>query len=283
MNTRGLLDQLLKSGQDLLQQKAGGKSTGHAGGQSGGNLGSLLSGAGGGALAAGALGLLLGNKSARKLGGKALTYGGLAALGVLAYKAYGNWQAQQASATGAEPRTLDRLPAPQAEQHSQAILKALVAAAKADGHVDARERQLIEEELAKLTQDAELRRWLDAELNKPLVKTLVGMNMPAVAVTDQNNMCSLVKFYKNSMGAGIKPICGADLWLSNKDPENPVSRISLLAMNAVGYRNLTELISRGFIEGQRNGQVIMDGPLNQVVLGNQVQAPQVAEGAGHGS
>ncbi|OWJ96661.1 hypothetical protein B6S59_06115 [Pseudomonas sp. A46] len=168
MNTRGLLDQLLKSGQDLLQQKAGGKSTGHAGGQSGGNLGSLLSGAGGGALAAGALGLLLGNKSARKLGGKALTYGGLAALGVLAYKAYGNWQAQQASATGAEPRTLDRLPAPQAEQHSQAILKALVAAAKADGHVDARERQLIEEELAKLTQDAELRRWLDAELNKPL-------------------------------------------------------------------------------------------------------------------
>ncbi|MHC5349630.1 tellurite resistance TerB family protein [Metapseudomonas furukawaii] len=168
MNTRGLLDQLLKSGQDLLQQKAGGKSTGHAVGQSGGNLGSLHSGAGGGAVAAGALGLLLGNKSARKLGGKALTYGGLAALGVLAYKAYGNWQAQQASATGAEPRTLDRLPAPQAEQHSQAILKALVAAAKADGHVDARERQLIEEELAKLTQDAELRRWLDAELNKPL-------------------------------------------------------------------------------------------------------------------
>ncbi|BAN50323.1 tellurite resistance TerB family protein [Metapseudomonas resinovorans] len=166
MNTRGLLDQLLKSGQDLLQQKAGGNS---GGGKSGnGNLGSLLTGAGGGALAAGALGLLLGNKSARKLGGKALTYGGLAALGVLAYKAYGNWQAQQASAPNGEPQTLDRLPAPQAELHSQAILKALVAAAKADGHVDARERQLIEEELAKLTQDAELRGWLDAELNKPL-------------------------------------------------------------------------------------------------------------------
>jgi uncharacterized membrane protein YebE (DUF533 family) len=164
MNTRGLLDQLLKSGQDLLQQK-----TGKPGGNSGsGNLGSLLTGAGGGALAAGALGLLLGNKSARKMGGKALPYGGLAALGVLAYKAYGNWQAQQAAAPQGEPQTLDRLPAPQAELHSQAILKALVAAAKADGHVDARERQLIEEELAKLTQDAELRRWLDAELNKPL-------------------------------------------------------------------------------------------------------------------
>ena len=93
---------------------------------------------------------------------------------------------------------------------------------------------------------------------KPLVKALTGMNMPAVAVTDQNNMCSLVKFYKNAMGAGIKPICGADLWLSNKDPDGPLSRISLLVMNAKGYRNLTELISRGFIEGQRNGMIIIE-------------------------
>jgi len=177
MNTRGLLDQLLKSGQDLLQQKSGGASAGGLGGLlggaakggQGGDLGALLKGAGGGALAAGALGLLLGNKSARKMGGKALTYGGLAALGVMAYKAYGNWQAQQASAPQAEPQTLDRLPAPQAELHSQAILKALVGAAKADGHVDARERQLIEGELVKLTQnDAELQHWLHAELNKPL-------------------------------------------------------------------------------------------------------------------
>ncbi|MBU0902747.1 MAG: tellurite resistance TerB family protein [Gammaproteobacteria bacterium] len=184
MITRGLLDQLLKSGQDLMQQKSAGSSVGGSagglggalggllggggkGGQ-GGDLGTLLKGAGGGALAAGALGLLLGNKSARKMGGKALTYGGLAALGVVAYKAYNNWQAQQANAPQVEPQTLDRLPAPQAELHSQAILKALVGAAKADGHVDARERQLIEGELVKLTSDAELQHWLQAELNKPL-------------------------------------------------------------------------------------------------------------------
>ena len=184
MITRGLLDQLLKSGQDLMQQKSAGSSAGGSagglggalggllggagkGGQ-GGDLGTLLKGAGGGALAAGALGMLLGNKSARKMGGKALTYGGLAALGVVAYKAYNNWQAQQANAPQGEPQTLDRLPAPQAELHSQAILKALVGAAKADGHVDARERQLIEGELVKLTTDAELQHWLQAELNKPL-------------------------------------------------------------------------------------------------------------------
>jgi len=161
MNSRGLLDQLLKSGQELLQKQSGNSGTG-------GGLNGLLTGAAGGALGAGALGLLLGNKKARKFGGKALTYGGLAALGVIAYKAYGNWQAQQASAPQGEPQTLDRLPAPQAEVHSQAILKALVSAAKADGHVDARERQLIEGEFSKLTGDAELQRWLEAELNKPL-------------------------------------------------------------------------------------------------------------------
>ncbi|WP_416772010.1 DNA polymerase III subunit alpha [Pseudomonas sp. RHF3.3-3] len=93
---------------------------------------------------------------------------------------------------------------------------------------------------------------------KPLVKALNGMGMPAVAVTDQSNMCSLVKFYKAAMGGGIKPICGVDLWLSNKDPEAPLSRLSLLAMNAVGYRNLTELISRGYTDGQRNGLIIIE-------------------------
>ena len=173
MNTRGLLDQLLKSGQDMLQNKAGGQrkqdDKGALGGLlGGGGLGSLLGGAGGGALAAGAMGLLLGNKKARKFGGKALTYGGLAALGVIAYKAYGNWQAQQASAPQGEPQTIDRLPPAQVEQHSQAILKALVAAAKADGHVDERERALIEGEFTKLDNDRELQSWLHGELNKPL-------------------------------------------------------------------------------------------------------------------
>ncbi|MNM67771.1 Inner membrane protein YebE [compost metagenome] len=167
MNTRGLLDQLLKSGQDLLQNKAPAQ-TGQQGGGVSSQLGSLLSGAGGGALAAGALGLLLGSKKGRKVGGQVLTYGGLAALGVLAYKAYGNWQRQQASAPRGEPQTVDRLPPAQVEQHSHAILRAIVAAAKADGHIDDRERQLIDGEVAKLTSDIELQGWLDRELAKPL-------------------------------------------------------------------------------------------------------------------
>ena len=165
MNTQALLDQLFKSGQDLLKQKSagqGGSLTDSLGGLlkgaggSGASLGGFLSGAGGGALAA----LLVSNKSARKLGSKAITYGGLAALGVIAYKAYSNWQSNQAAGTApaAEPQTLDRLPAPQVELHSQAILRAMVAAAKADGHV-----------ADKLPADqGELQQWLHNEINQPL-------------------------------------------------------------------------------------------------------------------
>ncbi len=58
-------------------------------------------------------------------------------MGVLAYKAYGNWQQQNKGKVDQhEPQTVDRLPAPEAEQHSHAILKALIGAAKADGHID---------------------------------------------------------------------------------------------------------------------------------------------------
>ncbi|MGO0632337.1 tellurite resistance TerB family protein [Pseudomonas sp. SAR267] len=194
MNTRGLLDQLLKSGQELLNKpSAAGKPSAGRGG-----LGSLLSGAGGGALGAGALGLLLGSKKARKYGGKVLTYGGLAALGVLAYKAYGNWQARQGAGQGAEPQTLDRLPPAQAEQHSQAVLRALVAAAKSDGHIDDRERALIEGEFTRLDSDRDLQHWLHDELNKPLDPAEVAraaqtpemaaeMYLASVMMVDQEN------------------------------------------------------------------------------------------------
>ena len=194
MNTRSLLDQLLKSGQELLGNQAG---KGVAGKSGGNGLGSLLSGAGGGALAAGAMGLLLGSKKARKYGGKALTYGGLAALGVLAYKAYGNWQARQ-GAGNHEPQTLDRLPPAQAEQHSQAVLRALVAAAKSDGHIDERERALIEGEFTRLDSSQALQHWLHAELNKPLDPAEVAraaqtpemaaeMYLASVMMVDQEN------------------------------------------------------------------------------------------------
>lgn len=189
MNTTNLLNQLLKAGTDMLQNKGGNpQQSGPSNNQQTANsspldaLTGFLSGKGGAALGGGALGLLLGSKQGRKLGGKVLTYGGLAALGAIAYKAYGNWQAQQqAGSTAPQPQTIDRIPPEQAEQHSRAILIALIAAAKADGHVDDRERQLIDGEIGKLTQDGSLLNWVELELKKPLDPTAIA----AVATTKE--------------------------------------------------------------------------------------------------
>ena len=44
-----------------------------------------------------------------------------------------------------------------------------------------------------------------------LVAAAAAKGMPAVGVTDQNNLFAMVKFYKAALGAGIKPIIGVDL------------------------------------------------------------------------
>jgi uncharacterized membrane protein YebE (DUF533 family) len=122
--------------------------------------------------AGGALGLLLGTRRGRSMGGSLLKYGGVAALGALAYKMYQEHQAQQgkpAPATpGAAAPTFEALPAPAQEQHARAMLKAMIAAAKSDGHLDERERGLVQGELTRLQADAETRRWVEAELARPI-------------------------------------------------------------------------------------------------------------------
>jgi len=93
---------------------------------------------------------------------------------------------------------------------------------------------------------------------KPLVSRVAELGMPAVGVTEQSNMCSLVRFYKAALAAGVKPIIGADLWLENPDePEHPF-RLTLLARNRDGYRNLTEIVSLGYTDGQRYGKPIIE-------------------------
>jgi len=185
MQIQGFLDHLLKSAQ------GGGNDNASNSTSSQGGLGGLLNADfGKGALTGGALGLLLGkNKTTRKLA----TYGGLAAIGVMAYKAYGDYRQQQGGAdASAEPQTVDRLPPPQAELHSQAILKALVAAAKADGHIDARERAVIEGEFTRVNQDAGLQQWLHAELEKPLDPAEVASAASTPEIASEMYLASLM-------------------------------------------------------------------------------------------
>src|SRR5512139_3320394 len=88
---------------------------------------------------------------------------------------------------------------------------------------------------------------------KPLVKAAAKAGMPAVAITDQSNLFAMVKFYKAAIGEGVKPIIGADLWLENEQEPSQPSRLTLLCKDKTGYRNLSELISRTFIENQQRG------------------------------
>jgi DNA polymerase III subunit alpha len=92
---------------------------------------------------------------------------------------------------------------------------------------------------------------------KPLAKKVESEQWPAIAITDQSNLCALIKFYNNVRGAGAKPIVGADVWLHNSDDERSPLRMTLLAKNQVGYHNLTKLISRGYTEGQAFGKAVL--------------------------
>lgn len=135
--------------------------------------GAMLNGMGKGALAAGAVALLLGTKTGRNIGGGALKIGSVAALGGLAYKAYQQWQndnAGQSPKTSAPnaPQALEQLSDSEANQRSTKILQAIIAAAKADGHIDDNERAMINQFVEKLGESSELTAFIEAELNKPL-------------------------------------------------------------------------------------------------------------------
>lgn len=187
MNTSDLLEQLLRASQGSTRQQGSGTTgqgglggllggllggTGSAGGGLGGLLGGLLGGSG---LGAG----LPGTGTARSGGSR---YAALASLGMMAFQAYQAWQRQQATASSAQQgtspqqatpalqmlRTADQLTGVEVEHHSHAVLRALIAAAKADGNVDEQEHQMISAELRRHVDDPQLQEWLDQEIAKPL-------------------------------------------------------------------------------------------------------------------
>jgi DNA polymerase III subunit alpha len=83
------------------------------------------------------------------------------------------------------------------------------------------------------------------------------MSMPAIALTDQMNLCGLVKFYQGAEGKGIKPIIGTDVWVKRTDDE-PLFRLTLLAKNNDGYKNITNLISKAYLRGSLQGKMAID-------------------------
>jgi len=88
---------------------------------------------------------------------------------------------------------------------------------------------------------------------KPLAKKAAEIGMPAVALTDFNNFFGLIKFYKASQAAGVKPILGADVLVLDEDGEGSPTQLVLLIADQTGYKNLTNLISKAYQQGQRVG------------------------------
>jgi uncharacterized membrane protein YebE (DUF533 family) len=178
---------------------------GYSGGSYGGApFGGSPGGLGGAGLASGLAGLLLRSKKGRKYGGSGLKMGGMAMVASLAYQAYQDWQQSQARGThggvgAADPRwhsapqagpdhSEERdagwlagaaplppagsrfLPEDEAGQQSisQGLLRAMIAAAKADGHVDAKEQAAIFAEMDKLDLDPHDKAFVVDELRAPL-------------------------------------------------------------------------------------------------------------------
>jgi uncharacterized membrane protein YebE (DUF533 family) len=181
------------------------------------------SGSGGfvrGAAAGGLLGLLLGGKSVRKFAVGALGYGGAAALGALAMKAYQNYQQKQSPApvtlspdqmAQLSPQSLpDAQPAADGSPFQLVLVRAMVGAAKADGHVDAAEQQRLFGQVEQLGLNAEAKAFVFDLLAQPV---------------DLNDITSAV----------TTPEQGAEVYLAARlavDPDVAAERVFLDALAA---------------------------------------------------
>ena len=179
MDFNSILNQVLNGGQQITQQR---KSGGTLGNILGNINNDTLKGFGGGVAATGLLSLLMGKKG---FGSNALQMGSMAALGALAYNAWKNYQGGQATpASAAQGQFIPAEERTQAQttQASELTIKAMIAAAAADGRIDTAESSAI---LAQIgTENAEARAWLEQQIhNPPTPQTLAAEvgNDPALA------------------------------------------------------------------------------------------------------
>jgi DNA polymerase-3 subunit alpha len=89
------------------------------------------------------------------------------------------------------------------------------------------------------------------KVNQLAAKT-AELSMPAMAVTEQFQTFSAVKFYRAMQSQGIKPIIGSDIRVISSDAKEEFSLV-LLCQHFEGYQNLSRLISKSYIEGQKRG------------------------------
>ncbi len=92
-----------------------------------------------------------------------------------------------------------------------------------------------------------------------VVAAAAADQQPALAITDLSNLFGTVKFYKETRGAGVKPLIGADLWVQvpGKDAGAPAARLLLLVQSRQGYLNLSEIITRAWTKNVVRDQAVV--------------------------
>ena len=80
-----------------------------------------------------------------------------------------------------------------------------------------------------------------------LIEVVSSNNYPSIAITDHNNIFSLVKFYKSAIRNGVKPIIGIEVDMKSNDSKSGFSRVVLLCKNMVGFNNLSNLITDSYV------------------------------------
>lgn len=221
--------------QTLLEQFLGSNAAQSAGSAMSGAreklAGSGMTGVAGGLAAGGLLGVLIGNKKVRKKAGKiaggVVGYGGAAALGALAYRAYQNWQSGQQVPTSPAPQEPGPVPpatelppdsaflpanapATDGRPFELALVLAMIAAANADGHIDAEEQKRIFERVGEAGLDAEDKGFVFDALSKP----------PSL---------------QDISGLAKGPEQSAEIYLASRlsiDPDHPMERAYLDALAA---------------------------------------------------
>jgi uncharacterized membrane protein YebE (DUF533 family) len=210
MDLKALLDQLVQAGKEMADKgiqsskdmaekgKAAAEETLDIPKDEAGRA-SMASQVGTGAAVAGVLALLLGTNAGRRVGGATLKLGSLAALGGLAYQMYRQWEGQvpadqappSPQSPSAPPSVLSAPEEPQASP--EVLLKAMVAAAKADGHIDAKELETIRQQLANANLNGNVNDLLMAELVRPVsAKEVAALANGNKAVASEIYVASLL-------------------------------------------------------------------------------------------
>ncbi|WP_404375482.1 tellurite resistance TerB family protein [Vreelandella aquamarina] len=233
MNASKILQQLMSqasgskggSGMDVkgvidgLSRHLGGnnsQSTRQSSGSSGFDMKSLLGG--------GAIGMLVGSKRGRSMGGKALKYGAIAGVGVLAWKAWQSAQEKKGATTqsSSEGERVEVLSGEYQERRSLELLQAMIMAARADGHINEQEQALITEQIDALGADEEMHRWVEQQLKAPLDAQALAheadspqaareMYLISVAVIDDQNPMERAWLDQLASALNLTPEMAAEL------------------------------------------------------------------------